>query len=158
MKKSFVMLFILATLFVACTPTPARSPLASQNGIGIDQASVRLPGDGTSGKANKTALLAGYMVIRNTGPLDDSLIGVQADFTGTTMLHKSSVDSNGVATMDMVMSIDVPAGQTVELKPGGFHIMFVGLNKDLKVGDTVTLTLQFQKAGAFIIQAQVTDQ
>ncbi len=156
MKKLFLLTAVFM-LLAACAPAQSTpTPLAVQNGIEIEQASVRIPG-GDTAKAGSNTSLAGYMVIKNTGSTDDSLVSVQADFAGMTMLHQSTVDSNGVASMKMVMSIDVPAGQTVELQPGGFHVMFQNLKQDLKVGDTVTLELHFKQAGTIKVQAQVTN-
>lgn len=164
-NKIFISLCVLLSLTACVAPledggpvggAPAASApaLVSQNGIEIRQAILRLPGGGTSG----VATLAGYMLIQNTGSADDSLIGVQADFAEMSMLHESLVDSNGVASMNMLDAIPVPAGGTVELKPGGLHIMFVGLKRELKVGETVSLVLQFKNAGLVLVAAQVTDQ
>jgi copper(I)-binding protein len=61
-----------------------------------------------------------------------------------------------VASMKTVSSIDIPAGSTVEFKSGGLHIMFTNMKKELKIGDTVALTLQFEKAGAITVSATVT--
>ena len=78
-----------------------------------------------------TVLQAFGSIIR--GVVDFVVIAVRielsasADFAGMVMLHKSVVDSNNVATMQDVSSIDIPAGQTVTLQPGGFHIMFMNL-------------------------------
>ena len=157
MKIPIVVLFMIVSILAACAPTPTSEPLASQNGIEIYQAVVRLPGGGTSGTKSNTATLAGYMLIKNTGSVNDSLVGIQADFAGIAMFHKSTVDANGVASMNLLTSVAVPAGQTVEFKPGGLHVMFVGLNQDLKLGDEVTITLQFQNAGAISFPAQVTE-
>jgi copper(I)-binding protein len=51
--------------------------------------------------------------------------------------------------------IDIPANGQVELKPGGFHVMLIGLTRDLNVGDSVQLTLTFEKAGQIPVTAQV---
>jgi len=148
--KNLMMILSVFVLLVACAPA------ASQGGIQVDQAVIRLPGGQMAGMNDNTSL-AGYMLIKNSGVSDDSLLGIDADFAEMSMLHQSSVDSNGVATMKMVMAIDIPAGQTVELKPGGFHAMFDNLKKNVKVGDTVTLTLHFKNAGDVHVQAQVTE-
>jgi copper(I)-binding protein len=60
--------------------------------------------------------------------------------------------------MEMVGAIKIPAGQTVELKPGDLHIMFTDLSHELKPGILVTLVLQFKKAGFINVQAQVINQ
>ena len=60
-----------------------------------------------------------------------------------------------VGQMRPVEAIDVPAKGSVKLMPGGFHVMLIGLNRDLKLGDTVDVTLQFEKAGAIKVTATV---
>jgi copper(I)-binding protein len=147
MKNLFTTLSCLMILLTACVP--AGRPLASQNGIEIYQASIRLSGGDMPA--------AGYLLIKNTSAINDRLVNVQADFAEESMLHQSVVDSNGVASMNMLTAIDVPAGQMVELKPGSFHIVFLGLKPGLKAGNTVTLLLQFQRAGAISVQAQLTN-
>ena len=49
--------------------------------------------------------------------------------------------------MREVRKIDVPAGHKVEMKPGGYHLMLLGLKRDLKAGETIGVTLEFEKAG-----------
>ncbi|MEM7440644.1 MAG: copper chaperone PCu(A)C [Pseudomonadota bacterium] len=89
----------------------------------------------------------GYMMITNAGDAADKLVEVRADFP-QVMIHLSTVDDQGVARMEHVMALDIPAGETVELKPGGYHVMFMGLNGDpLEEGETIPATLVFEKAG-----------
>jgi copper(I)-binding protein len=57
------------------------------------------------------------------------------------------VEENGMMMMRKVEAIDVPAGGEVMLKPGGLHLMFIGLAKPLVEGETVAVTLVFEKAG-----------
>jgi len=71
------------------------------------------------------------------------------------MLHETTIDANQVATMKEVSEIPVPAGQTVELKTGGYHVMFMNPTKELKVGDMVSITLKFKNAGTIMVQAKV---
>jgi copper(I)-binding protein len=63
-----------------------------------------------------------------------------------------------VMTMDAISGVDIPAGQFVELRSGSYHVMFVNLSKQLKVGDSVTLVLEFEKAGKISFPARVTDK
>ena len=148
---------LLGVMLVSCAPTPSSSP-SSQSGIVITSAVVRLPGMAMPGMGMvEDSNLAGYLTIKNTGSTDDNLIGVQADFA-MAMLHQTTVDSNGVASMKEVSAIPIPAGQTVELKPGSYHIMFMSPTQNLKTGESVEMTLQFQKAGSIKVQANVTDQ
>jgi hypothetical protein len=98
---------------------------------------------------------AGYIKgITNTGTEADRLIGIKADFPQVS-LHLST-QKDGVASMTPVDGIDIPAGGTVELSPGGLHIMFMGLDgKPFVKGTTVPATLIFQKAGEVAVEFHV---
>lgn len=89
---------------------------------------------------------AGYLMIVNNGDTDDSLLEVRADFP-KVMLHLSE-EKDGIAKMTHVDKIEVPAGQSVELAPGGLHVMFMGLAGDpLEKGEEIKATLVFEHAG-----------
>jgi len=151
------LIVLLGVMLASCSLGAPSSP-SSQTSIVITSAVVRLPGMAMPGMGTvEDSNLAGYLTIKNTGSTDDSLIGVQVDFA-MAMLHQTSVDSNGVASMKEISAIPIPAGQTVELKPGSYHIMFMSPTQNLKTGESVELTLQFQKAGSIKVQANVTDQ
>lgn len=95
-----------------------------------------------------------FLTIKNNGSQDDRLLSAQANISKTVELHTHVVDGN-VMRMRQVESIAVPAGGTAELKPGGDHIMFIGLEKAPQEGDTVPVTLTFEKAGAISISVPV---
>jgi len=80
------------------------------------------------------------------GPTSDKLVSASADIAGRVELHTMSMDGN-VMRMRQVDSIDIPAGKTVELKPGGLHVMFMDIKTPLKTGASFPLTLKFEKAG-----------
>ena len=89
----------------------------------------------------------GYMTITNTGTASDRLTGGSTDVSSKFELHEMSMD-NGVMKMRPLGSgLEIKPGQTVELKPGGYHIMLVGMKKQLKTGDHFKATLEFAKAG-----------
>jgi periplasmic copper chaperone A len=100
---------------------------------------------------------AAYMEIRNGGSEDDALTGVQIDFAESAEIHQSMTEGE-MAGMQMVDEIPVPAHGKASLAPGGYHVMLINMNPDVKVGDKVTLTLTFKKAGEVLIQAEVKDQ
>lgn len=93
---------------------------------------------------------AAYMVIENKGNQPDRLIDASNNVSEVTELHET-VDGK----MRRIKAIEVPAGGKVELKPGGLHIMLINLKKPLREGDTVELTLRFEKSGEIKIQAPV---
>jgi hypothetical protein len=99
---------------------------------------------------------AAYMTIRG-GSEADRLIRAESDVAEVIELHTVENDG-GVMKMRPVEGIDVPAGGEVQLAPGGFHVMLINLKRELKPGDTVALTLQFEKAGAVSVEASVREQ
>jgi len=95
-----------------------------------------------------------YVEITNNGSDDDALIGVTTPVASMPMLHETVV-TDGIASMPHAMSIPVPAGQTVELAPGGYHGMLMGLTAALKDGDKFPVTLTFEKAGEATVTVDV---
>jgi copper(I)-binding protein len=93
--------------------------------------------------------------ITNTGTAPDRLIGGSADVAPTFEVHEMTME-NGVAKMRPVKGgLEIKPGETVELKPGSFHVMFVALKKPLASGDHITGTLVFEKAGTINIEYDV---
>lgn len=101
---------------------------------------------------------AAYFVIENWTTTDDILLSVSSEIASATEVHMSMGDANGVMSMQMQESNPVPAKDTVKFEPGGLHVMFVELTQDLQVGDTITLTLNFEKAGSITVEAPVKEQ
>lgn len=88
----------------------------------------------------------GFMSITNHGDQDDALIGIRADFPRVE-LHTTAF-ADGIARMMHVDEIAIPAGETVTLAPGGFHVMFMGLQgTPLTEGESFPATLIFEQAG-----------
>ena len=105
--------------------------------------------------AGQTATAA-YMTLRNRGRGDDRLIAISAPAPTVAMLHASD-NSGGVARMrPMEAGLAIPAGAAVELKPGGSHVMVTGLGGPLRSGDTLKLTLRFEKSGERPVDVRVT--
>lgn len=95
-----------------------------------------------------------YVEITNGGSVDDALIGIATPAAGMPMLHETVVQ-DGIASMPHAMSIPVPAGQNVQLSPGGYHGMLLGLTTALKEGDSFPVTLSFEKAGEVTVNVDV---
>lgn len=75
---------------------------------------------------------------------DARLVEVRSPVAGMVELHQMSMD-NGVMKMGAVEGIDLPAGKPVALASGGYHVMLMGLKRQMKEGDTIPLTLVVQK-------------
>jgi copper(I)-binding protein len=102
-----------------------------------------------------STVAAGYMKIKNTGSSADRLIGGSSDFASKFEVHEMKME-NGVAKMRPLKDgLEIKPGDTVELKPGSFHIMFVDLKKPLTAGEHVKATLVFEKAGTVNVEYDV---
>jgi hypothetical protein len=95
-----------------------------------------------------------YVTLSNSGSQSDSLVSAASDAAQTVELHEVK-NEGGVMKMRPVPRIEVPAGGNVELRPGGYHIMLLGLKHDLKVGEKVPVTLKFERGGELHIEAAV---
>ena len=89
----------------------------------------------------------GYMKVTNTGTAPDRLIGGAADISSRFEIHEMSMDGGVMKMRAMPQGVELKPGQTVEFKPGGYHIMFLGLKQPIEKGGHVKATLQFEKAG-----------
>jgi copper(I)-binding protein len=97
---------------------------------------------------------AGYLTITNKGSETDRLVGGSLAPASRIEVH-TTVTEGGVAKMRPVTGLEIKPGETVELKPGGMHMMFMGLKQPLKQGDNVKGTLVFEKAGTVAIDFAV---
>ena len=95
----------------------------------------------------------GYFRI-DGGATNDRLLGVSAGIAQSVELHTMRMDGD-VMRMRQLNSVEVPARQTVEFKPGGMHVMLIGLKTPLKVGNSFPMTLRFEKAGSVSVDVRV---
>lgn len=114
--------------------------------VTVDHAYARAtaPGQPTGGA---------FMTLVNHGD-DDKLLSARATVSRSVELHEMSMDGN-VMHMRQVDAIAIKSGETVALKPGGYHVMFVGLNAPLKAGTQFPVTLTFQKAREITVDVKV---
>ena len=97
---------------------------------------------------------AGYLTITNKGTEADRLIGGSAAAAARFEVH-TTVMEKGVAKMRQVTGLEIKPGETVELAPGGMHVMLMGLKQPLRQGQSVKGTLVFEKAGTVAIEFTV---
>ena len=81
-----------------------------------------------------------------TSPLAGRLVGASSPVAGVTEIHEMRMEGQ-VMRMRAVDGLDLPAGQEVQLKPGGYHVMLMELKQPLKAGETVPITLVIERAG-----------
>lgn len=86
---------------------------------------------------------AAFMNLHNTSDADVRIISASSNVSNVTELH-THTDVDGVMQMRQIDAIEIPASGSTELKPGGLHVMLIGLNQNLAEGDSVELTLNFE--------------
>ncbi|MEH6950478.1 copper chaperone PCu(A)C [Nitrobacter sp. NHB1] len=97
----------------------------------------------------------GYLTIENKGATADKLLGGSTDAAGKLEVHQMSMN-NGVMTMHPVEGgLTIEPGKTVKLAPGGYHLMLLDLKHPFKQGETVPVTLDFEKAGKVAVSLDV---
>lgn len=84
---------------------------------------------------------AAYMMLANGTAEDVELIGASSDAATAVEVHLSSMGADGVMKMEQQDAVLIPSKKMLELKPGSYHIMLIGLKQDLNIGDTITVTL-----------------
>ena len=126
----------------------SNSAFAASSEIVINDAWAR-----TAGKMAKSSAV--YMSIENHSDEDNALIKVESPVARMVQMHRSYRDDKGVYHMDKQEKILLPKKHQVALKPGGLHIMLVGLAKPLPVDSEIPVTLTFEKGVAKTIRIQV---
>ncbi len=95
-----------------------------------------------------------YVTIRNAGTTDDALVAIATPAAKMPMLHETVI-ADGIASMPHAMAIPVPAGETVQLAPGGYHGMLMEMTMAAKDGDSFPVTMTFQTAGTVTVTVEV---
>lgn len=138
---------IMAALALAIGVLTATAAEADPSSISVEHAWSR-----ATPKGAVTGV--GYVTITNNGTGEDRLLGASSPVAETIQFHAGSTES-GVMKMTQLPALDLAPGQTVTLKPGGIHMMMMGLTQPLREGQTFPLTLTFEKAGAVEVTAHI---
>jgi periplasmic copper chaperone A len=123
----------------------ASAALAQTSQLEVSNAWARA----TPGKAENGAA---YLTILS--PTTDRLVSVSSPVAKKAELHTMSM-AGMVMQMRPLAGLDIPAGRPVTLKPGGEHVMLLGLNRPLQEGESFPLTLNFERAGPLSVTAVV---
>jgi copper(I)-binding protein len=98
---------------------------------------------------------AAYMTIDNKAAAPDRLTGASSDVAAHVQVHEMTMDNGVMKMREVAGGLAVPAGGSVTLKPGSYHVMLIGLKKPLTAGESFPLTLTFEKAGNIPITVPV---
>ncbi len=145
------------------SPAPALIILAQHAGHGAMPADVKVFKAGsltieapwaraTPGGAK---VAGGFMKITNNGTEPDRLVGGTVPFAGRFEVHEMAMDGGVMKMRELSKGLEIKPGQSVELKPGGYHVMFMDLKSGLKEGEQIKGTLVFEKAGKVDVEFRV---
>ncbi len=143
MKMPVALKVLILTMSFICS---AFSQEAKLGKLKIEDAYIR-------STAPAQSVAGGFMKIDNLGAVDQ-LISASSPSAVEVQLHEMSMDGN-VMKMRQIKEILVPANSSTELKPGGLHLMLIGIKSPLKTGDSVPLKLKFTKAGEVEVRFSV---
>jgi len=160
-RGPFAALLLLLTLAIAFTTvacgdddddddaTPGTTPAVTD---GTRVGDLTISGEWVRPTTN--AVSAAYMTVHNSGAAD-TLVKATTPLTGTVQLHEVITEGSSSKMQEKAGGFPVPANGMLELKPGSFHIMLMDLKAPIKEGETVSLTLTFEKAGEVTLKAPV---
>lgn len=124
---------------------PAATPAQVQDGISVQNAWVRP----TVGEQDATGA---YLTITSEEPM--ALVGVATPAAEIAEVHEMKMDGD-IMRMRMAQRIEIKAGEPLELKPGGYHVMLMALTAPVEAGQEIELSLQFEKADGSKVEMPV---
>lgn len=144
---------IIVILFLIMIITAAQCSVISPGQSGPPQIKVT--------EAHSQAAIAGtngivYFTLLNQGGDSDVLLNVETD-VAIAEFHESRIDEQGIMRVGPIPNIEIPAGDSVSLQPGGKQVMLINLKHGLTPGEKMRLTLIFQKSGPMVIEAEVRE-
>jgi copper(I)-binding protein len=124
----------------------ARPAMAMAEGSGMADSGMGLAGTG-----------AIFMRLVNKGQEPDRLVGGKTDVAQAVEVHETVMEGEVMKMQMLARGLEVPAQGEVLLKPGSYHVMLIGITRDLKVGDKISVELQFEKSGSLTVEAEVRE-
>ncbi|MBI5877408.1 MAG: copper chaperone PCu(A)C [Chloroflexi bacterium] len=152
MRYLYVGLALTLGVFFATACGPQATPAApgpAATSIVVDQPWARAAMAGGNGAA--------YMILKNIGKEDMKLLSAASDVAQAVEIHQTTM-VGGAMQMAPVKEIPITAGGQTELKPGGYHVMMIGLKRELKVGEKISVVLTFDKGASITVSADVKQQ
>ena len=148
-RISIALTAIAAVFLSACAGAAAPAAPAGPSQITADGVWIR-----NSGAGGNTAA---YMTLKNGGA-EDTLVSASISEANMVEIHETAAAANGMMEMrPLAQGLKVPANGSVELKPGSYHVMVMGLKQDLKTGSSVKLKLVFKSGKTLELTAPVQE-
>ena len=121
-------------------------PLIAALGLGSTAALAQVSVSEPWVRGTVESQMATGAFMRLTAATDARLLGARSPVAGIVELHEMALENN-VMRMREISRLDLPAGRTVELRPGGYHVMLLDLKRTLKPGEEVPITLEIEQGG-----------
>lgn len=165
-RRTGIMLSVLLVLLLAvaaCASAPVSPAPTSGQGLSAQDVWARpaktmgdapMEGD-TQPMQHGGANSAVYMRLANGGAAADRLTAARAEVSHAVEIHETVMEGDVMRMQQVQDGIEIPAGGQIELKPGSYHIMLIGLTRDLTVGDTFPVTLEFASGEKLTVEAEV---
>lgn len=145
------LVLLLIALTLACSP---KQETPKKNEVNIGNASLEIT-NGWARTAQAGMMTAAYFTIENGTSESDTLLSVNFENAADTQIHESFEAEGGMMGMRPVGAVEIPANSSVELKPGGIHIMIIRPEINLAEGDSIDLELAFSSEELRLIRVPV---
>lgn len=146
-RRSFLRLAVLASVAAVAMAACGSGASPSATAPSISGAWVRpAAADGES---------AAYLTITAGSATADALLSASSPGASMVELHETATDASGMTGMHPLARLEIPAGGTVQLKPGSYHLMLSGLTGQLAAGKTIELDLLFEHGGKVVVTAEI---
>lgn len=99
-----------------------------------------------------------YLDIHNEGREADRLLGAESPGCGSTQIHETKIDAQGVASMQHIEEVEIPASETVSLEIGSLHVMCLNKQREFVTGSRIPITLIFDKSGEILVEAGIRER
>jgi copper(I)-binding protein len=147
-------------LAAAAALVPASSAIAQQHGAVSQTATFRvgaivIEAPWTRATPGGAKVAGGFMTVRNTGTEPDRLVGGTFPHAPRVEVHEMAVTDGTMRMREVRGGIEIPPGGSIQLRPGGYHMMFMDLSQPVRTGAPARGTLVFQKAGSVEISYDV---
>jgi hypothetical protein len=112
-------------------------------------------GESAEGGMGMAGTGAVFMLLVNDGAEADRLLGGSTDVAEVVEIHETTMEGEVMKMRMLPDGLEIPAKGEVLLKPGGYHVMLIGMKQDLKPGDPFTVDLEFEKSGTVTVEPEV---
>lgn len=143
------LLFVLTTLISLA----GINTLAWAHGYQLGSLSIEHPWSRATPPGTPTG--GGFMTVHNKGNEADVLLGGHSDFTQSISVHQTKMEDSTMKMLPLHDGLEIPAGGSVSLEPGSYHLMLMGLETPLVEGERRSITLEFEKAGSIDVDLAV---